>query len=128
MVLAEAMAAGIPVVALDASGVREVVKDGWNGRLLPVDADSKEFCTAIQEWLATASVDESWREAVNRTAALFSEDNCLLRMEALYRDLIQQHPVANPMTVWEKLAASFEAEWELAAEKARAASTALTRK
>jgi hypothetical protein len=37
LVLAEAMAAGAPVVALDASGVREVVVDGSNGHLLPAD-------------------------------------------------------------------------------------------
>ena len=34
IVLVEAMAAGIPVVAMDAPGVREVVKDGYNGRLI----------------------------------------------------------------------------------------------
>ena len=34
MVLTEAMAAGKPVVALDGPGVREVVRDGCNGRLL----------------------------------------------------------------------------------------------
>ena len=34
MVLTEAMAAGLPVVALDANGVREVVSDYSNGRLL----------------------------------------------------------------------------------------------
>ena len=35
MVLTEAMAAGVPVVAGDAPGAREVVRDGENGRLLP---------------------------------------------------------------------------------------------
>ena len=35
MVLMEAMAAGVPVVAVDAPGVREAVVDGWNGFLLP---------------------------------------------------------------------------------------------
>ena len=37
MVLAEAMACDVPVVAIDASGVREVVRDGENGRLLGGD-------------------------------------------------------------------------------------------
>jgi len=40
LVLIEAMMAGVPVVALDAPGVREVVIDGRNGRLLDRDADA----------------------------------------------------------------------------------------
>ncbi|MES2625085.1 MAG: glycosyltransferase [Pseudomonadota bacterium] len=47
MVLTEAMAAGLPVVALDASGVREVVKDKKNGRLL-FDETVSAFAKALQ--------------------------------------------------------------------------------
>ena len=43
--LAEGMAAGVPVVSVDASGVREVVSDGYNGRLLPHD-DAALFAAA----------------------------------------------------------------------------------
>src|SRR5690606_36914192 len=43
MVLAEAMAAGVPVVALNASGVREMVRDGSNGFLLPSSAPPAAF-------------------------------------------------------------------------------------
>src|SRR5690606_35049252 len=50
MVLVEAMAAGAPVVALDAAGAREVVADRVNGRLL-ADADPKAFATALR-WVA----------------------------------------------------------------------------
>ncbi len=42
IVLLEAMAAGVPVVAVDAPGVREVVKDGYNGRLI-FGADQTHF-------------------------------------------------------------------------------------
>ncbi|MDY6982017.1 MAG: glycosyltransferase [Pseudomonadota bacterium] len=48
MVLTEAMAAGLPVVGLDASGVREVVEDGVNGRLLD-DDNVESFAEALQE-------------------------------------------------------------------------------
>jgi glycosyltransferase involved in cell wall biosynthesis len=46
MVMAEAMAAGTPVVAVDASGVREVVRDGYNGRKLSVE-DGDAFSAAL---------------------------------------------------------------------------------
>lgn len=50
MVLTEAMAAGLPVVALDASGVREVVKNKRNGRLL-FDETVPAFAAALQDML-----------------------------------------------------------------------------
>ena len=47
MVLSEAMATATPVVALDASGVREIVRDGINGYLLQ-DESVQEFVDALQ--------------------------------------------------------------------------------
>jgi glycogen synthase len=54
MVLTEAMAAGLPVVALDASGVREVVIDNLNGRLL-YDDSVANFSAALQEMMSMSS-------------------------------------------------------------------------
>ncbi|MEZ6113818.1 MAG: glycosyltransferase [Pirellulaceae bacterium] len=42
MVLAEAMTAGVPVIAIDAPGPREVVRDGENGRLI-MEEDQHSF-------------------------------------------------------------------------------------
>ncbi|MES2605432.1 MAG: glycosyltransferase family 4 protein, partial [Pseudomonadota bacterium] len=50
MVLTEAMAAGLPVVGLDASGVREVVVDQENGRLL-YGATPPMLAAALQEYV-----------------------------------------------------------------------------
>ncbi len=49
LVLAEAMAAGVAVVAVDAPGAREIVRDGVNGRLLPA-ADEAAFHAAL-DWV-----------------------------------------------------------------------------
>ncbi len=53
MVLAEAMAAGVPVVALDAAGVREIVTDRRNGRLIAGDG-LEDFVDALR-WVAALS-------------------------------------------------------------------------
>ncbi|UCC56818.1 MAG: glycosyltransferase, partial [Gammaproteobacteria bacterium] len=50
MVLTEAMAAGLPVVALDAHGVREVVRDRKNGLLL--HEESIDTFVAAMQWVA----------------------------------------------------------------------------
>ena len=49
MVITEAMAGGAPVVAIDAPGVREVVRDGINGRLL--DSENIDEFTNALEWI-----------------------------------------------------------------------------
>ena len=48
LVLAEAMAAGKPVVAIDGPGVREIVNDGENGILLAGDASADEFAASLR--------------------------------------------------------------------------------
>ena len=49
LVLTEAMAAGIPVIGVDAPGVREVIHDGINGCLLAHE-DIEDFVHAL-EWI-----------------------------------------------------------------------------
>ena len=76
MVVTEAMAAGLPVVALDASGVREVVVDGRNGRLLQA-ADTTMFSSAL-DWVAGLSGPErsALQQQARDTAARFSMVRC----------------------------------------------------
>jgi glycosyltransferase involved in cell wall biosynthesis len=56
IVLIEAMAAGVPVVALDAPGAREVVKDYHNGRLLN-QMDTQSFVDALA-WVLSRTPEE----------------------------------------------------------------------
>jgi glycosyltransferase involved in cell wall biosynthesis len=42
-VLTEVMACGLPVIAIDAPGAREVVRNNKNGWLLKSDADEETF-------------------------------------------------------------------------------------
>jgi 1,2-diacylglycerol 3-alpha-glucosyltransferase len=64
MVITEAMAAGIPVVALDAPGVREVVDSGSNGQLL-IEEDIESFSTALH---TIATLDSSEYDTLSRGA------------------------------------------------------------
>ena len=71
MVLAEAMCAGVPVVALDASGVREMLRDEDNGRLLK--REDPECFVAALAWVAAlgAEARQRLREGAQRTASAF---------------------------------------------------------
>jgi glycosyltransferase involved in cell wall biosynthesis len=87
IVLVEAMAAGTPVVALDASGVREVVTDGQNGRLLQ-DENVSSFADALQR-LAVLPANERRRlqSAAKATAADFSMARCAERALRTYEEV-----------------------------------------
>src|SRR6185503_9609416 len=86
MVLTEAMAAGVPVVALDAPGAREVVHDRVDGRLLPRE-DSAAFTAALR-WVVSRSPEErrKLQAACRRKARSFSLEACAERVLNLYEE------------------------------------------
>ncbi|MFO7594016.1 MAG: glycosyltransferase [Pseudomonadota bacterium] len=87
MVLTEAMAAGLPVVALDAPGVREVVRDRKNGRLLH-KATTGTFSDALH-WTATLSGGQmgELKRAALTTAETFSLPRSADKALACYETL-----------------------------------------
>jgi glycosyltransferase involved in cell wall biosynthesis len=127
MVLTEAMAAGVSVVALDAPGVREVVGDKQNGRLLP-GQDIASFVSALR-WVRerTAQERQALQQAALKTADSFSMPRCAKRALSVYDGLI--HDVAKPKdadtSLWEVARRGWEAEWEIWANRAHAAGAAL---
>lgn len=126
IVLVEAMAAGAPVVALDASGVREVVRDGVNGRLLAQETDAAAFAQALRE-LADMPPRRrrAWRAAARQTAASFSMARCARRALALYRDAIDERRFqARRSAAWRALR-KVKTEWTLLRAMTRATGAAL---
>lgn len=123
MVLAEAMAAGVPVVALDAPGVREVVIDGTNGRLLAL-ADEGAFCDGIQSARAAFA---ALRAGALRTAQDWALDRSVDRALARYEQLLTV-PSPAPLAMdeaWYRTARLLRAEWDLLGAAMGAASKAL---
>lgn len=127
MVLIEAMAAGVPVVALDAPGVREVVREGENGRLLLVE-DVVEFASALssiesapsakRQRLIAGSLAMAERNSIGRTAEKALAIYARLQGAQGSRDNIHYD---NWMTALRLI----ETEWKVISGLAEAASTAL---
>lgn len=116
MVLTEAMAAGTPVIALDAPGAREVVQDGRNGRLL-ADESIRAFSDALQ-WMEsrTAAQARDLARAARETAETFSMPRSADTALACYQSL---HP--GPSTDdsqmeengWEQVMEHIKTEWDI---------------
>lgn len=85
---AEAMGCGVPVVASDAGGLPEVVRDGVTGRVVP-QGDAGALASAIGELLSDdamrARMSQAGRE---RAMRLFNWEVTAQRFEALFVALI----------------------------------------
>jgi glycosyltransferase involved in cell wall biosynthesis len=131
LVLVEAMAAGCPVVALDGPGVREVVEDRHNGRLLE-SARADEFAAAL-DWAAgrVGGGQSELRRAARQTAERFAMPRCARRALSLYAELSSSEGTANQGadgwegTAWHAALRRIETEWDLVAARTRAAGTAV---
>ncbi len=116
LVLAEAMTAGVPVVALDAPGAREVVVDGENGRLLPADASAGRFAEAL-EWVAGRPAAEraSLGQTARKTAAAYSRPETVRRVLSLYESLLEGHLKAKSLddSPWAAARRALAREWDI---------------
>ncbi len=122
MVLAEAMAAGTPVVALDAPGAREVVNSD-NGRLLETDCGVIDFADAVLAELEDRAHNDAKRRAAKTTAESFSRRVCAETMLGFYRQRIErfQHERNDSLPeVLEPVVGAIKTEWELIGEKTAA--------
>jgi glycosyltransferase involved in cell wall biosynthesis len=129
MVLTEAMAVGLPVVALDAPGAREVVQDPDNGRLLPETASVQEFAAALASLAKQPeSARKQLREAARRTAEVFSMERTAEKMLGFYAELQPQKSAgwADPEESWEASLRLIKTEWDILKSAGSAAGAALS--
>lgn len=85
IVLLEAMAVENPVIAVEASGVRDVVKNGENGYLTA--EDSYQWARQIAEVLKNREQMELMREGALKTAEMYAEDVVAKRAEQCYAEV-----------------------------------------
>jgi len=124
LVVTEAMAAGIPVVAVDAPGVREVVKDLVNGRLL-VNESVEDFVGALT-WLKKQPDAEviRIRQACQETAQLFAMTDCAQKALKIYVALTTNRGFSrrkNEDGFWSNVVHSIQAQWGTAKNLTHAA-------
>ena len=85
----EAMSAGIPVIANDSGGTRELVIPGHTGWLLPEDADGSTLAAALRECLAHPA---EARSRAGRARSRVAEHFSLAAMAAGYLRVLGGEP------------------------------------
>lgn len=126
MVLAEAMAARTPVVALDGPGVRDVLND-VTGRMLPANATEEIFADALREISHDRAALARRGDIARQSIRSFGLDVCADRILELYESLVAEHsqrPDADPGP-WDRLLGRLEIEWNLFLEKTTALAAAV---
>lgn len=122
LVLAEAMAAGTPVVAIDAPGARDVVVDGVNGRLL-AEPDEAAFATTVEEMLRLAPErQEHVRREARATAESLAMPVCAGRVLQLYAGLLGRghRGATHDPSLWAAALRRLDEEWMLVTGKGAA--------
>lgn len=85
-VLLEAMANGVPVIATDVSGSRELVIEKKTGRLVS-PGNPEALACAIDEWLGDPAEAQSAAEAARRHAAGYTIQNTAACYASIYQEL-----------------------------------------
>jgi glycosyltransferase involved in cell wall biosynthesis len=124
MTISEAMACGIPVVPLDATGTRELVTDQRNSRLLQ-DPSSADFAEVLQ-WIAEQPALNrlGLSQAARKTALQLSIEQTAEQALHLYGRLIRQQTALPSKTDHQlkQLLGSIKAEWAIIEDIASGAS------
>ncbi len=97
-VILETMALGKPVVAINAGGPAEIIRDGIDGVLVPPEDAGALANAAIALWRDRAAATRIGEAGRTRVRQAFSLSRHVEQMEALYAQLLGERP-AEPMRV-----------------------------
>jgi len=129
IVLAESFAGGTPVLAIDAPGARDCIKDGYSGRVLPETTSEEQFAATILEMMTDDKTRRAYSRQAREAAQQFDRKVCAERMLEVYAETIEvyqsTHPDEKPKDAWSEIMARLESEWSLLSEKYEAAKSLL---
>lgn len=97
LVTMEAMAAGLPIVAVDASGTRDIVQDGKQGHLVPNDPDA--LGDAINRLLDEPEKMKKFQRNALKRAKSFDMKNCAKQLIKVYEQAIEDKAAERYVTV-----------------------------
>jgi glycosyltransferase involved in cell wall biosynthesis len=80
----EALAVGTPVLAMDAGGVAEVVRDGVNGLLVP-RGDTAALADAVRRYFGDSELRQRLREHAAESVTDYSAERVFARLEDVLR-------------------------------------------
>jgi len=86
IVIAEAKAAGLPVVAIKAYGVSEMVEDGVDGYL--TELDQEQFASKVHMLLNNDNLKEEMSRKARHNVEKLSSTNCTARLIDSYQSLL----------------------------------------
>jgi glycosyltransferase involved in cell wall biosynthesis len=89
LTILEAMSSGLPIVGVDALGVPEVVRDGQNGFVAPVD-EPEMLAEKVCQILLDKELLEKFSLASRELSLQYSYDAIGADMEEIYKKLIRQ--------------------------------------
>lgn len=91
MALLESLACGVPVVALAAAGVPEIIADGTNGLLVAPDCAPETLAGSIERVLADGDLRRRLVAGARASAEVYSQATCLRQTLAAYHQAAVAH-------------------------------------
>ena len=89
MIISEAMFAGLPIVALDASGVRDLVLSGETGKLI---LENEQFEKELRKILDNNDLLKKFsQKAKERAEQKYTDKVCALKMLDVYKKLLKNY-------------------------------------
>jgi glycosyltransferase involved in cell wall biosynthesis len=99
LVTMEAMAAGLPVVAVDASGTRDIVENGKQGFLVPNDPEA--LADSILRLLDSPEKMRKFQRKALQRAKAFDMENCAKQLVKVYEQAIEDKAAERYVTIEE---------------------------